>query len=131
MIYIIKSFFVFSSLCVAFMSKLIEKSPSAMLEVDKFGPTPLHYVANLGCGEVAELLLKVDNNPGYIADLEGMSALHIAAKNGHVQFIEKLFEYCPDTWALLDKKGVTALHAAVESGEQRVVECFLKIQLTF
>ncbi|KAK9989040.1 hypothetical protein SO802_029279 [Lithocarpus litseifolius] len=111
----------------AIMEKLIKKCPSAMLEVDKFGRTPLHYAAYFGRGEVAELLLKVDNNPGYIADLEGVSALHIAAKNGHVNFIEKLFEYCPDTWALLDKKGMTALHAAVESGQQRVVEYFLEI----
>ena len=108
------------------MGELLEACPSAIVEADDFGWTPLHYAAHFGNAKFVNLFLKKNMSLVYIKDKAGMSALHISAKEGRVDVTRTLIRECPDSCELLDNKGRTALHLAAKSGRSKVVKVFLQ-----
>ncbi|GMY20558.1 ankyrin repeat-containing protein At5g02620-like isoform X2 [Fagus crenata] len=109
-----------------FVGKILEKFPNAMLEVDDFGWTPLHYAAHFGEVEIVELFLEKDISLADKKDKEGMCALHISAKKGHVEVLKVFIKKCPHTCELLDNRKRTALHLAAESGRTEAVKLFVQ-----
>ncbi|XWS58375.1 hypothetical protein CRYUN_Cryun08bG0028800 [Craigia yunnanensis] len=129
-----------SRINTAFIKALLEKYPSAIMKVDDYGWTPLHYAACLGKSNILKLLLTNESNdekaifsPDSIAssrDKEGMTILHVAAKEGRVKILKILAKLCPGIWDMQDNKGRTALHLAVEKEESRAVKFILKAKLS-
>lgn len=127
---------------IGFIKALLEKQPSAILKVDDYGWTPLHYAAYLGKSNILKLFLSYENpndeksivpSPDSLAtirDKSGRTILHVAAKEGKVKILKMLSKLCPDIWDVQDDKGQTALHLAVENRESDAVKFILKTKLS-
>ncbi len=102
---------------------LVKKSPELVFSRDDMGSTPLHYAAQYGHKDVAELLLanKADVNA---KDNYGQTPLHYAAQYGHKDVAELLLANKADVNAKA-KKGVTPLHLAAQQGYRELAELLL------
>ncbi|CAH8305884.1 unnamed protein product [Eruca vesicaria subsp. sativa] len=109
------------------LTKLMEKRPEMMKEVDSMGWTPLHYSVWLGKVKITRLLLQQDSSAAYISDKEGQCPLHLAACTGQIDSYRELVGSCPYVWELVDGKGRTSLHSAIISRQRGIIDCILQM----
>ena len=109
------------------MTEAIERCPSAVLQCEDSGWTPLHIASFMGNVKLVKLFLENGTSSlAYVKNKEGLSAFHIAAKEGNVLVMKEFITACPDIYELLDNTGRTALHVAAERGQQEAVSFFLE-----
>lgn len=89
------------------------------------GMTALHWAAELGSVELAEMLMFAGANPEAVTRLGDYTALHIASKSGHAAFVQKLLEAGADPAATTSTGGATPLHFAVRTASSETVEALL------
>jgi uncharacterized protein len=90
------------------------------------GMTALHWAAERGHAEVAQLLLGASANVGARTRIGGYTPLHLASRGGHVSIIRMLLEAGADPRAATTTSGATPLHLAAASvGGAPAVEALL------
>jgi ankyrin repeat protein len=89
------------------------------------GMTALHWAADRGEVEIAEVLLYAGANVGAITRIGEYTPLHIASRNGHVAVIDVLLEAGADLHARTDPGGTTPIHLAATGGDPDVVASLL------
>jgi ankyrin repeat protein len=92
------------------------------------GMTALHWAAELGNAELADVLLNAGANPRAATRVGEYTPLHVAAKGGHDRVIARLLESGQGT--LIDvnattSTGATALHFAAASGSAAAIALVL------
>ena len=106
---------------------VMQKCPSAIVQGEDSGWTPLHIASGMGNVKLVKLFLENGTSSlAYVKNKEGLSAFHIAAQEGNVLVMKEFITVCPDIYELLDNTGKTALHVAAERGEQEAVNFFLE-----
>ncbi|MDH3269924.1 MAG: ankyrin repeat domain-containing protein [Gemmatimonadota bacterium] len=90
------------------------------------GMTGLHWAAEHGNPEMAELLLVAGANAGSVTRVGAYTPLHIAAKKGAANVVEVLLEGEADARARTSPAGVQPLHYAAASGSLRAVQALLE-----
>lgn len=75
---------------------------------DPDGLTLLHWAADRGLREVAQLILQIGPSLVNIQDVEGQTALHYACNCGHIALVKLLLESGADA-SILDTDGNTPL----------------------
>jgi len=91
---------------------------------NKYGGTPLSFAAELGCLDMAELLLKEGADVNAVVS-NGRTALYYAAHKGHFEIVKLLLEYNADVNNKAND-GLTVLHYAAGNGKLEVVELLLR-----
>ena len=110
-----------------FVTEVMQKCPSAIVQGEDSGWTPLHIAAFMGNVKLVKLFLENGTSSlAYVKNKEGLSAFHIAAQEGNALVMKEFITACPDIYELLDNTGRTALHVAAERGEQEAVNFFLE-----
>jgi len=104
--------------------KLLKGDPNLVFSQDvSSGATPLHYAAQEGHKDVAELLL-ANHADVNAKTFNGATPLHLAAQRGHKDVVELLLA----NHARVNAKalnGATPLHVAAAFGQKDVVEVLL------
>ncbi|NNL31346.1 MAG: hypothetical protein HKO77_09995, partial [Gemmatimonadetes bacterium] len=90
------------------------------------GMTALHWAAEHGNAELADMVLYAGAHVGAITRLGDYTPLHLAAKGGHGEVSERLLEAGADPMARSSTGGVTPLHFAARSGRVEAVEVLLE-----
>ena len=98
-----------------------DKNPA---DLDHNGWTPLHWAADFGHVEIAQLIMShVDEkNP---ADRDASTPLHAAAQNGHIKVVQ-LIMLCVHKKNPANKYGRTPLYWAAREGHAEVVQHILQ-----
>ena len=109
---------------LAKVQALLKGNPDLVSSIDQWGETPLHWAADRGHKDVAELLLasKAEVNA---KDSYSETPLHWAADFGHKDVAELLLANKAEVNAQ-DKLGFTPLHYAVLRGHNDVAELLRK-----
>lgn len=89
------------------------------------GMTALHWAAEHGNAELADMLLHAGAHVRVITRLGDYTPLHLAAKGGHADVAERLLEAGADPMARSSTGGVAPLHFAARSGRVEAVEVLL------
>lgn len=89
------------------------------------GMTALHWAAETGNVELAEMLLYAGANVGAVTRLGDYAPLHLAARSGRVGVVEVLVEAGANVTAVTSTGGVTALHFGAASGRVDVVNALI------
>jgi ankyrin repeat protein len=102
---------------------LLKANPDLVFNKDEKGVTPLHYAADKGYKEVAELLLasKAEVNA---KDNKGLTPLHYAAFNGYKRVVELLLANNAEVNAQAND-AMTPLHLAAFNDHKLVAELLL------
>lgn len=102
---------------------LLKENPELVSSGDRENRTPLHIAAEMGYGNVAELLLanNADVNAG---DDDGNTPLHLAAGQGRVDVMGLLLENKADIDAG-NRRGNTPLHRAIWNRQNAAVAFLL------
>ncbi|RWS09021.1 GA-binding protein subunit beta-2-like protein [Dinothrombium tinctorium] len=95
----------------------------APFTTDWLGTSPLHFAAQYGHSETAELLLRAGVSRDTRTKVD-RTPLHAAAQEGHLVIVNLLLMHGADVDAK-DILKMTPLHWAVERGHTDVVECLL------
>ena len=95
----------------------------APFTTDWLGTSPLHFAAQFGHTETAEVLLRAGISRDARTKVD-RTPLHIAAQEGHLSIVSLLIMHGSDVDAR-DMLRMTPLHWAVERGHNDVVECLL------
>lgn len=95
----------------------------APFTTDWLGTSPLHFAAQYGHTETAEVLLRAGISRDARTKVD-RTPLHIAAQEGHLSIVTLLIIHGADIDAR-DMLKMTPLHWAVERGHIDVVECLL------
>ncbi len=90
------------------------------------GMTALHWAAELGSVELAEMLVFAGANLAAVTRLGDYTALHIASKAGHAEFVNELLKAGADPAAATSTGGATPLHFAVRTASVETVEALLE-----
>ncbi|KAK7826171.1 ankyrin repeat-containing protein [Quercus suber] len=107
--------------------EVMEKCPSAIVQGEDSGWTPLHIASFMGNVKLVKLFLENGTSSlAYVKNKEGLSAFHIAAQEGNALVMKEFITTCPDIFELMDNTGRTALHFAAERGQQEAVNFFLE-----
>ena len=78
------------------MTEAIERCPSAVLQCEDSGWTPLHIASFMGNVKLVKLFLENGTSSlAYVKNKEGLSAFHIAAKEGNVEVMKELITKYP------------------------------------
>lgn len=85
------------------------------------GMTALHWAAEVGNADLAEVLLYAGANPSAVTRLGDYTPLHIAARVGAAPVINVLLEAGADHTAVTSGGGVSPLHYAAASGRSDAV----------
>lgn len=80
------------------------------------GMTALHWAADRGDVELAEMLLYAGANVRAVTRLGEYTPLHLAARNGRAAVVTTLLDAGADPAARTSTGGATALHFAAEAG---------------
>jgi ankyrin repeat protein len=89
------------------------------------GMTALHWAAETGNNELAQMLLYAGANVGAVTRLADYTALHLASRAGRAAIVETLLTNGSDVDAVTSTGGVTALHFAAMSGNVEVLTTLL------
>ncbi|RWS27617.1 GA-binding protein subunit beta-2-like protein, partial [Leptotrombidium deliense] len=95
----------------------------APFTTDWLGTSPLHFAAQYGHSDTAELLLRAGVSRDTRTKVD-RTPLHAAAQDGHLAIVRLLILHGADVDAK-DLLKMTPLHWAVERGHTDVVECLL------
>ncbi|CAG2101639.1 unnamed protein product [Medioppia subpectinata] len=95
----------------------------APFTTDWLGTSPLHFAAQFGHSETAEVLLRAGISRDARTKVD-RTPLHISAQEGHLAIVSLLIMHGSDVDAK-DMLRMTPLHWAVERGHTDVVECLL------
>jgi GA-binding protein transcription factor beta len=95
----------------------------APFTTDWLGTSPLHFAAQFGHSETAEVLLRAGISRDARTKVD-RTPLHISAQEGHLSIVSLLIMHGSDVDAK-DMLRMTPLHWAVERGHTDVVECLL------
>ena len=85
------------------------------------GMTALHWAAELGDAEMAEMLIFAGANVEAETRAGHYTPLHVACRNGHAAVAEILLEAGSDVMARTMPAGSTPLHLAAASGSADIV----------
>lgn len=99
-------------------------SNGAPFTTDWLGTSPLHFSAQYGHIETAEVLLRAGISRDARTKVD-RTPLHVAAQEGHVDIVELLVSHQADIDAK-DMLKMTPLHWATEKGHFAVIETLLK-----
>lgn len=89
------------------------------------GMTALHWAAENGNAELAEMLLYAGANVGAVTRLADYTALHLASRRGRAEVVRVLVDAGADVTATTGTGGVQPLHFAAQSGNTEVVAALL------
>ena len=90
------------------------------------GMTALHWAADAGHVEIAEILMYAGANLEATTRLGDYTPLHLAARQGHGLLLEALLEGGASPNAVTTSGGSTALHFAAGSGSAEAVTALLR-----
>lgn len=88
------------------------------------GMTALHWAAERGDDELAQLLLQAGASPAAVTRLGRYTPLHLACKNGHALVVRRLLEANADSRATTTT-GATPLHFAAAAGSRDAIQLLL------
>ncbi len=89
------------------------------------GMTALHWAAERGDRDAAEMLLVAGANPEAVTRIGKYTPLHLASKSGSASIVARLIDAGGDVQATTSNTGVTPLHLAAASGGAEAVELLL------
>ncbi|MBT4436456.1 MAG: hypothetical protein HOD00_02865 [Gemmatimonadales bacterium] len=90
------------------------------------GMTALHWAAEAGHAEIAQILLSAGADAESVTRLGDYTPLHLAARNGHADVVKALLASGADANAATTAGGATALHFAASAGSVSSVESLLE-----
>ncbi len=88
------------------------------------GMTALHWAAEQGNAEMAELLLRAGAKVGAVTRIGGYTPLHLASKSGSAPIVQALLKAKSDA-NVVTTSGATALHFAAAGGSVDAVNALL------
>ena len=94
------------------------------------GMTALHWAAEHGDAELADMLVHAGAHVGAVTRLGDYTPLHLAARGGHEGVVRRLLEADADVGARTSTGGVTPLHFGAASGSAPVVTALLEAGAT-
>lgn len=89
------------------------------------GMSALHWAAELGSAEMAEILLEAGASTSAVTRLGDYTPLHLAAKASAEDVARELLEHGADPMARTSAGGVTAIHYAAAAGSSGLVRLLL------
>ena len=89
------------------------------------GMTALHWAAELGGVELAQMLIHAGASVGSVTRLGAYTPLHLASRSGHALVVETLLDAGADATAVTTSGGATPLHFGAASGSAKVVAALL------
>jgi ankyrin repeat protein len=89
------------------------------------GMTALHWAAERGDAELAEMLLYAGANVGAVTRIGQYTPLHLASQVGSMPVVQALLKAGANVAAKTTNTGVTPLHLAAASGNADVVKTLL------
>lgn len=101
---------------------LIQKYVNKKINInvsDKQGDTALHYAANFGFAEIAQLLLK-NGATVFAQNRFRQTPLHMAASNGHAEIAQLLLLESGTNEEARDINGASALDLSTKAGHPEV-----------
>ena len=90
------------------------------------GMTALHWAAEAGHAELAEMLLYAGANHGAVTRLGDYTPLHLAARGGRADVTVLLIEAGADVGTGTSTGGVQPLHFAARSGDPGTIAALLE-----
>ncbi len=85
------------------------------------GMSALHWAAERGDAELADMLIYAGANIGAVTRIGQYTPLHLAAKNGSVAVTKALIKAGADVNAKTTNSGVTPMHMAASSGSADLI----------
>lgn len=86
------------------------------------GMTALHWAAERGHAELAEVLIRAGAHVGAATRIGSYTPLHLAARSGSVPVVRALLAAGADVSARSDPGGATPLHLAAASGSAEAID---------
>lgn len=90
------------------------------------GMTALHWAAELGDAEIAEVLLYAGANVAAVTRLGDYTPLHLASKGGRTEVVRQLLEAGADPEAVTSTGGATPMHMAAAAGSAETIEALIE-----
>jgi ankyrin repeat protein len=89
------------------------------------GMTALHWAAERGDADLAEMLVYAGANVGAVTRIGHYTPLHLASKAGNASVVTALLKAGAAVNAMTSTTGVTPLHLAAASGNSAVVQALI------
>ena len=90
------------------------------------GMTALHWAAELGDAEMAQMLIAAGANVGAVTRIGGITPLHVAAENGQAAVARTLLDAGADATVGRAVTGTTALHFAARAGSVETITALIE-----